>query len=654
MKQLTVLLVCLAGCGAQGPGKLRVDSISPSKGSARGGQRVTLSGSGFTTDTVVKFNGRAARVVDAQNGTLLVRTPAGLAGAVSIDVSDADDALAVTGSFEYERLSFTFTDATEVTADLFPIEGSLFTLADFGRDGDKDVFQAARGEGVSLLENEGGRLTQRLLNATALATDGGVRDYDAFSVGAADFNGDRKLDLFVGTAGKTPSVLLLGGEGDSFTDASDELPPLFGDSQRVTVIDADNDGDDDLLLTASAATAAGPFTVKLLINDGAGHFTDASARIEGTALAPAAIATGDFDRDGDTDLFFSMATETCRLFLGDGAGAFALAAPDALPVDSQPHAGQAAVGDLDEDGTLDLYIPTDTQDQVWLNDGTAHFANLTEASLSPEVQPADSAQFADLDLDGHLDVVVVERNSRLRFLRNDGSGRLYDYSATVVGNDSVSPARDVLVFDAQNDGVPEVLLSRGNVARAALFIPPPDGEKDTDEDGWVDSLDACFDAAATTQSYRAPFGCRSDAECMSRFNCGLRVFGESAYLSCAATSTWDAAKNFCIAHGGTLAALATPRENAAVVAGVGGNSWLAINDVVTEGTFVANGTPPSWTNWADGEPNNAGGLEDCGLLSSADGKWNDADCSTMNRVLCETSRMPAGEPSCPVADGGTP
>lgn len=648
MKRLSLLLL-LAGCGAQPGGALLVDGLSPAKGSARGGQRVTLSGHGFTAETVVKFNGRAAKVVDVKDTTLLVRTPAGLAGAARVEVSRGDDALALPGAFEYLRLPFAFTDATEANADLFPLEGALLTPVDFGRDGDRDVLQAARGEGVSLLENEGGRLSQRLL--TAVTADGGALDFDASSVGAADFDGDRTLDLFVGTAGKTPSVLLL-GDGDVFRDASDRLPALFGDAQRVTVRDVDGDGDDDVLATASASSAAGPFTVKLLLNDGAGHFTDASAHLEGAALAATAVSVGDFDRDGDDDLFFSMTNEMCRLFLGDGAGFFALAAPDALPVDSQPRAGQAAVGDLDGDGSLDLYVPTDTQDQVWLNDGTAHFANLTEATVSPEVQPADAAQFADLDLDGHLDVVVVERTNHLRFLRNDGAGRLYDYSASVVGNDSASPARDVLVVDVQGDGVPEVLLSRGGVARPALFVAPPENDADTDADGWSDTLDSCFDAPASAQTTRAPFGCRSTAECQARLGCALKTWGDTAYLACAATATWAAARDFCGAHGGTLALPGSARENAALTAALGGSAWLALTDAATEGTFVVDGGAPGWTHWAAGEPNDAAGAEDCALLNP-DGLWSDLDCASAQRVLCTAARLPAAA-ACPVFDGGAP
>ncbi|MGV3619826.1 MAG: FG-GAP-like repeat-containing protein [Archangium sp.] len=657
--------MALSACEPAKVTPLELTSIAPTQGTARGGQRLTVKGAGFDTSSTVIVGGRPARVTKQTDDELTVVTPSGIAGVASIEVTAGEAKQRFDGGYTYERLPFLLVDATEVKLEAGPVEGALTAVADYEGDGDDDLFQAARREGVAVLVNDAEKLTQRIIDVPGTLLDGGVDGgtlvrSDIYSVAAGDFDSDGTVDLFLGTAGKTRSLLLFGNEGGGFSETASKFPTVYGSNQRATVLDSDGDGDLDLIVTASALNEADAPVVMLFTNDGRGKFVDASSKLAGPKLAATGVSAADFDGDGDNDLFFSMTNETCRLFLGDGSGVFQLAAPDALPVDSSPKAGVAAVGDLDHDGTLDLYVPTETQDQVWLNDGTAHFANLTEAHLSPEVQPADSAQFVDLDLDGHLDVVVVERAGRMRFLRNDGMGRLFDYSPDIVGNDNATRTVDALVVDLEKDGVPELFASRAGVARPAFFVTTLDTE-DADEDGWFDSLDVCVEAPASVQSHRAPFGCRSSAECQAKLGCDLKVFGDSAYLSCAAPVTFDAAKAFCEKQGALLAEIDSAQENVALASGLAAASWFALDDRESEGMWKANGATVGWFNWGSMQPDNAGAAgEDCGSVAP-DGKWNDLPCTATARTLCETSRFPTpvGSDTCPSdagvamnADGG--
>ena len=661
---LVLSALTLVACEPPKVTPLELTGIAPTQGTARGGQRLTITGAGFDKSSTVIVGGRPGRVTKQTETELTVVTPSGIAGLATVEVTAGESKQRFDGGYTYERLPFLLVDATEVKLEAGPLEGALSTAADYEGDGDEDLFQAARREGVSVLVNDGEKLTQRLIDVPGTLLDGGVDGgtvarSDVYSVAAGDFDGDGVVDLFLGTAGKTRSQLLFGNEGGGFSEAASKFPAVYGSNQRATVLDSDGDGDLDLIVTASALDATDAPVVMLFTNDGRGRFVDASSKLAGPKLAATGVSVADFDGDGDADLFFSMTNETCRLFLGDGSGVFQLAAPDALPVDSSPKAGVAAVGDLDHDGTLDLYVPTETQDQVWLNDGTAHFANLTEAHLSPEVQPADSAQFVDVDLDGHLDVVVVERAGRMRFLRNDGMGRLFDYSPDIVGNDNATRTVDALVVDLEKDGVPELFASRSGVARPALFVTTLDIE-DADEDGWFDSLDVCVEAPANVQAHRAPFGCRSSAECQAKLGCDLKVWGDSAYLSCAGPVTWPAAKTFCEKQGALLAEIDSAQESVALASGLAAPAWFALDDSDTEGLWKANGATPGWFNWAPMQPDNAGAAgEDCGQLL-ADGKWNDAPCTSTARVLCETSRFPTpvSSETCPsdagvAVDGGS-
>lgn len=87
----------------------------------------------------------------------------------------------------------------------------------------------------------------------------------------------------------------------------------------------------------------------------------------------------------------------------------------------------------------------------------------------------------------------------------------------------------------------------------------------------------------------------------------------------------------CIAFGARLAILSTPEREAAAAALVGTlDVLIGLTDSAIEGTFVwVDGTPLTFSNFADGEPNNAGGNfeEDCVMYAGARGGWDDRPCS---------------------------
>ena len=60
--------------------------------------------------------------------------------------------------------------------------------------------------------------------------------------------------------------------------------------------------------------------------------------------------------------------------------------------------------------------------------------------------------------------------------------------------------------------------------------------------------------------------------------------------------------------------------------------FLGFNDIDNEGTFVwDDGSTSTYTNWNGGEPNDAGGSEDC-AQTFASGRWSDGNCA--NDVNC--------------------
>jgi hypothetical protein len=130
----------------------------------------------------------------------------------------------------------------------------------------------------------------------------------------------------------------------------------------VAVGDYDRDGDDDLYLTTAQTTddwlaGRSPRSNALYRNDGGGTFTDV-AREAGVALAAwsAGAYFADYDNDGDPDLFVTTWGPNV-LYRNDGDGTFTdVTATAGVAGDEHAWSASAAFGDLDGDSDLDLYV----------------------------------------------------------------------------------------------------------------------------------------------------------------------------------------------------------------------------------------------------------------------------------------------------------
>ncbi len=69
--------------------------------------------------------------------------------------------------------------------------------------------------------------------------------------------------------------------------------------------------------------------------------------------------------------------------------------------------------------------------------------------------------------------------------------------------------------------------------------------------------------------------------------------------------------------------------------------WIGLDDLEEEGTFAwPDGVERPWSNWNDGEPNNAGN-EDCAHIWARNGRWNDLPCDRRQGIICEELCDPA-------------
>ncbi|XP_078740798.1 mannose-binding protein A-like [Lampetra fluviatilis] len=105
--------------------------------------------------------------------------------------------------------------------------------------------------------------------------------------------------------------------------------------------------------------------------------------------------------------------------------------------------------------------------------------------------------------------------------------------------------------------------------------------------------------------------------------------------------TYADARRHCRGLGGELAAPRSASDNEALrlVVPAGDYAYIGVDDTGSEGTFTyagaGGGGPLGYNNWNTGEPNNAGGDEDCAIIVADGGKWNDIRCSRLCHFVCE-------------------
>ena len=127
------------------------------------------------------------------------------------------------------------------------------------------------------------------------------------------------------------------------------------------------------------------------------------------------VALADFDGDGDLDAYLVQAGSlrddpadpsppSNRLYLNDGTGRF-VAAAEGHGTDDTGYGMGVAVGDYDNDGDVDLYVTNVGPNVLLRNDGNAVFEDVSAHAGVADEGWGTSAAFLDVDRDGDLDLV---------------------------------------------------------------------------------------------------------------------------------------------------------------------------------------------------------------------------------------------------------
>ena len=294
---------------------------------------------------------------------------------------------------------------------LGPTERAI-TLGDCDNDGWRDMFGVGGTSGaVTVFRNarDGGFLD--------VSPDSGLSNPNGEGGGLLDFDRDGLLDYVLPNGNSGGAHLWRNSGGCVFTDATAAagLPASgLGNGEQVVVVDYDVDGDVDVFYGVAQGLDGGG-RLHLFRNEGNGTFADVSA-VAGLGAAAgldyrAGFAFGDYDNDGDFDLFIGRNASRPRgLLRNDGATFTDVTAQSGdLATDTLFEVEGAAFGDFDNDGLLDLYVAADgASDRVFRNVGGGRFITLTQTGFVATGGGRESTgvALADIDLDGDLDAYV--------------------------------------------------------------------------------------------------------------------------------------------------------------------------------------------------------------------------------------------------------
>ncbi|MDA2933426.1 CRTAC1 family protein [Acidobacteria bacterium AH-259-D05] len=286
---------------------------------------------------------------------------------------------------------------------------------DYNRDGWPDLFLVNGGRWEDLLKGEQGVSSALYRNNrdgtfTDVTKSAGLRSkYWGMGVAVGDYNNDGWPDLYICNYG---SNMLYRNNGDgTFSDVSREAGVGHSRwSSSAAFADYDGDGWLDLYVTNYLefdATKAPPPNCQyrgikvhcgpkgmipaadiLYRNRGDGSFSDVTQRAGVKVQSSYGLGAiwGDYDNDGDSDLYVANDSMANFLFQNQGDGTFlemGLPSGVAYNEDGKAQAGMGvAWGDYDNDGHLDLYVTnfSDDYNTLYRNEGDSFFRDMTYAA----------------------------------------------------------------------------------------------------------------------------------------------------------------------------------------------------------------------------------------------------------------------------------
>ena len=223
--------------------------------------------------------------------------------------------------------------------------------------------------------------------------------------------------------------------------------------------DYDEDGDLDLYV---CNWGGGGANNALYRNNGDGTFTDVASEagvLRSVTNQTTGAAWGDYDGDGHLDLYVTDWAGQDWLYRNNGSDdqenwTFSnVTAEAAVNMHSQGNEMAAVWGDYDGDADLDLYLcKFYFANALYRNNGDGTFTDVAPAAGVADKRDSEDATWVDTDGDGDLDLYVVNREQENTLYRNKGDGTFEEVSCQVgVRNREIGKACCWSDYDGDGD-----------------------------------------------------------------------------------------------------------------------------------------------------------------------------------------------------------
>lgn len=407
-------------------------------------------------------------------------------------------------------------------------------LIDFDNDGYLDVYIVNGSDVQSYLANKpgyGNRLYRNERNGqfSDVTLSAGVGSASDWGMGCsvADFDGDDFADLYVTKLGR--NALYRNNRNNTFTDVSRSsgtdhagwsTGSVWGDFDKdgwldlyvVNYVDFDfnklaRPGSGENCKYLGIDVACGPRGLRpaanvFFRNNGNGTFSEETAlrRLSTQPSYGLGACAGDYDNDGDLDIFVANDSKANYLLRNQGNGMFEEVALLSGVAYNEDGNAQACMGtdfaDYDNDGYLDLIVTNFARDTntLYHNEGNGTFRDSTTRGGQRDSYPYMSwgVGFVDFNNDGLRDLFVVNGHlypqiDRLRseigyrqrdlHYQNLADGRFLNVSTRLNHNEHVG--RGAAFGDLDNDGRVDVVVSTLDDRLNVLM------NRDTSNNNWI-------------------------------------------------------------------------------------------------------------------------------------------------------------------------
>ncbi|WP_299272103.1 FG-GAP-like repeat-containing protein [uncultured Psychroserpens sp.] len=284
--------------------------------------------------------------------------------------------------YQQELGGFNEVNITTPNADFLPTWS--MAAADFDGNGHTDLLYG-NGSGVTFMRANN--------TGTGFTEISGAQYVFSQRSNFADINNDGNLDAFV-CHDVAPNVYYINDGNGNLTFNQGGLGDYSSGGNYGSIwIDYDNDRDLDMFI-AKCGGETDRRRNNMLTNNGDGTYTENSAALGlDDPMQTWSSSWGDYDNDGDMDLFVGASSGSHKLMRNDGNGVF-VDVTTAANVSSAPTGHENVSHDFDNDGFLDIAC-----------NGTIMYGkgDMTFEDLDPNQINYKNGSFGDLNNDGFLD-----------------------------------------------------------------------------------------------------------------------------------------------------------------------------------------------------------------------------------------------------------